>query len=794
MELNLVPISITRQKQDPAWNHCEVFKNGERLQIKCMYCGKLFKGGGIHRFKEHLAGRKGQGPICEQVPQGVRSVMQESLNGILVKQDKKQKLIPKLLACGSSSSNPNISGEVENLGSHDDMNFGIKPISVLNTLEGDSNVVSKVGRGRKRGRGRDRNLIESNYPCVKTDLALVPNGGENPIHMAIGRFLYDIGVNLDAVNSVCFQPMIDAIASGGSGVVPPSCHDLRGWILKNVIKEVKDDIDRNKAMWGKTGCSIIVEQCRTKNGRVLLSFLVYCPQATVFMKSVDASHAVYSADYLFELLKQVIEEVGSEKVVQVITNCEEPYLFTGKRLMESFPSLYWAPCLAHCVDLMLQDFSNLEWINETIEQAKSLTRFIYNQSSVLNMMRKFTSGNDVVEPALTCFATNFSTLKRMADLKLNLQAMVNSQDWLECPYAKKPGGQAMSDIVNNRSFWNSCMLIARITYPLLRVLEIVGSKKRSAMGYVYAGIYRAKETIKKELVKQDDYMVYWNIIDNRWEQQRHLPLYAAGFFLNPKLFYNTEEHIQNDILSSVFDSIERLVPDTNIQDQVVREINLYKNATGDLGRPMAVRARDNLLPGKYPCIDRNCHIAISCLFRTLGVKVPWRTLFNGDLIALSVIFIILLGEWWSIYGGGCPNLQRLAIRILSQTCSSIGYKPSKISIEEIHNTRNFLERQRLSDLVFVQYNLYLRQMVLQKQEKDSLDPLAFNNKDILEDWIADNEVSPDNLESSDWKSLDPPVGNRTTLTPPGDEAEDFLSTRFTDLDIFNGLKGVKEEI
>lgn len=748
MELNLVPISITRQKQDPAWNHCEVFKNGERLQIKCMYCGKLFKGGGIHRFKEHLAGRKGQGPICEQVPQGVRSIMQESLNGILVKQDKKQKLIPKLLACGSSSSNLNIGGEVENLGSHDDMNFGIKPISVLNTLEGDSNVVSKVGRGRKRGRGRDRNLIESNRPCLKTDLALVPNGGENPIHMAIGRFLYDIGVNLDAVNSVCFQPMIDAIASGGSGVVPPSCHDLRGWILKNVIEEVKDDIDRNKAMWGKTGCSIIVEQCRTKNGRVLLSFLVYCPQATVFMKSVDASHAIYSADYLFELLKQVIEEVGSENVVQVITNCEEPYLFTGKRLMESFPSLYWAPCLAHCVDLMLQDFSNLEWINETIEQAKSLTKFIYNQSSVLNTMRKFTSGNDIVEPALTCFATNFSTLRRMADLKLNLQAMVNSQDWLECPYAKEPGGQAMSDIVNNRSFWNSCVLIAHITYPLLRVLEIVGSKKRSAMGYVYAGIYRAKETIKKELVKQDDYMVYWNIIDNRWEQQRHLPLYAAGFFLNPKFFYNTKEHIHNDILSAVFDSIERLVPDTNIQDQVVREINLYKNAMGDLGRPMAVRARDNLLPG----------------------------------------------EWWSIYGGGCPNLQRLAIRILSQTCSSIGYKPNKISIEEIHNTRNFLERRRLSDLVFVQYNLYLRQMVLQNQEKDSLDPLVFNRKDILEDWIADNEVSPDNHESSDWKSLDPPVGNRTTLTPPGDEAEDFLSTRFMDLDIFNGLKGVKEEI
>ncbi|KAK8507750.1 hypothetical protein V6N11_046032 [Hibiscus sabdariffa] len=559
--------------------------------------------------------------------------MQESLNGVLGKRDKKQKRIPKLLACGSSSS-PHV--EKENSISHDDIQHGIKPISILDTFEADSDLAlngkGEVGKGSKgRKRGRDLSSIAKSDSCAKNNLALVPKRVENTVNMAIGRFLYDIGVDLDAVNSVCFQLMIDAIVSGGSGTVPPSYEDLRGWILKNVIEE---------------------------------------------------------------------------------------------------------------------DFGSLEWINETIGHAKSLTRFVYNRSVVLNMMRRFTSGNDIVEPALTRFATNFATLKRMADLKLNLQAMVNSQDWLECHHAKKPGGLAMSDIVSNRSFWNSCVLIARITYPLLRVLEIVGSKKKSTMGYVYAGIYRAKETIKKELVKKDDYMVYWNIIDNRWEQQRHLPLYAAGFFLNPKFFYSTEGNIHNSILSSMFDSIERLVPDANTQDQIVREINLYKNASGDLGRPMAVRARDNLLPG----------------------------------------------EWWSIYGGGCPNLQNLAIRILGQTCSSIGCKPNKISMEEMHDTRNFLERQGLADLVIVQYNLYLRQMVLRNREKYSLDPLSFNSKDVLEDWIADNEIYPEDYGSSDWMSLDPPVANRTPLAPSGDETEDFLGTGFTDLDIFNGLKGVKEEI
>ena len=57
------------------------------------------------------------------------------------------------------------------------------------------------------------------------------------LHMAIGRFLYDIGASLDAVNSAYFQPMVEAIALGGSEVVLPSCHDLRGWVLKNSVEE-----------------------------------------------------------------------------------------------------------------------------------------------------------------------------------------------------------------------------------------------------------------------------------------------------------------------------------------------------------------------------------------------------------------------------------------------------------------------------------------------------------------------------------------------------------------------------
>ncbi|XWS56608.1 hypothetical protein CRYUN_Cryun09bG0100900 [Craigia yunnanensis] len=747
MASNLEPIPITSQKHDPAWKHCQMFKNGERVQLKCIYCGKIFKGGGIHRIKEHLAGHKGNASTCLRVPSDVRLAMQESLDGVVVKKRKKQKIAEEITNVNQVSS------EIDAFANQVDANTGLHIIGEPDTLEPSSSLLviregtSNVsGERRKRGKSKS-SAAEVNALSVST-VGLGAKSVNNHVHMAIGRFLFDIGAPLDAVNSVYFQPMVDSIVSGGSGTLMPSRNDLQGWILKKSVEEVKSDNDKVTAAWGRTGCSILVNQWNTQTGRILLNFLVYCPEGTVFLKSVDASSVINSSDTLYELLKQVVEEVGFKHVLQVITNGEEQYIVTGRRLAETFPTLYWSPCAAHCVDLILEDFAKLEWINATIEQARSITRFIYNHSVVLNMVRRYTFSNDIVEPAVTRSATNFTTLTRMADLKNNLHAMVTSEEWIDCPYSKKPGGLEMLDLVSNQSFWSSCALIAQLTNPLLRVLRMVGSKKRPAMGYVYAGMYRAKETIKKELVKRDDYMVYWNIIDHWWEQQWHHPLHAAGFYLNPRIFYSMEGDMPNEMLSGMLDCIEKLVPDVKVQDKISKEINSYKNAVGDFGRKMAVRARDTLLPA----------------------------------------------EWWSTYGGSCPNLSRLAIRVLSQTCSTLGLMQYQIPFEKLHETRNCLEHHRLRDLIFVQCNLQLRQIGYESKQQDSMQPMSLEATTIVEDWVTGIETFLEDDTYSDWTALDALSANTMLLRPSSDEVEE-LRAGFDDYEIFNRMKeGDKENV
>lgn len=724
------PISVSPNKQDPAWKYCQVFinngeqNNGVKVELKkCIYCGKMFQGGGIHRLKEHLAGRKGNGPTCDQVPSDVRIEMQQSLNGgiVLSRRRKNRSIVNRChslseidnslanqeeykmievpisdvlvngedVGISSLSVERRMRGRVRNsfalasdagvidnctdlsgdlayvpvevdyrvansaqlrpIGVYND--FDLKPVLMLGDTVADSaNNGTQSSDSPAPTHGEKDNSFFEHTPCRLID---VPNtnflvnqeeeiGIDNTnaskrkrgmhenssvsvddgnvsrdskreratnqqIHMAIGRFLYEIGAPLDAVkDSVYFQPMIDAIASGGSGVLAPSYHDLRGWILKNAFKEVRNDIDRCTKNWAKSGCSILASQWNTGKDRTFLNFAVYCSEGTIFFKYVDASNILCSADALYELLKQVVEEVGVEHVLQVITTSEEKYTVAGKRLMDAFPTLYWSPCAAHCIELILVDFGKVEWINSIIEQAKSVTIYIYKHAAILNMMRRYTFGIDIVRPGVFVFATNFTTLKQMADLKLNLQSFVISQEWMGSQYSRTAEGLKLFDTLTNRSFWSSCLLITRLTTPILRVLRIACSQKTAAMGYVFAGIYRAKEIIKRELVKKEDYMIYWNIIDHRWKKFWHLPLHVAGFYLNPKFFYSIQGEVPNFIMSGMFDCIERLIPDIKVQDTIIKEMSLYKNAVGDLGRKLAIRARDTLLPGKLLFIRLFC--------------------------------------------------------------------------------------------------------------------------------------------------------------------------------------------
>jgi hypothetical protein len=71
------------------------------------------------------------------------------------------------------------------------------------------------------------------------------------------------------------------------------------------------------------------------------------------LKTVDVSNVSKTARLLYQLFREVVLYVGVENIVHMVTDNAANYVAAGKLLMEEFPSIFWSPCAAHCINLIL---------------------------------------------------------------------------------------------------------------------------------------------------------------------------------------------------------------------------------------------------------------------------------------------------------------------------------------------------------------------------------------------------------------------------------------------------------
>ena len=95
------------------------------------------------------------------------------------------------------------------------------------------------------------------------------------------------------------------------------------------------------------------------------------------LKSIDTSDISKNAENLFQLLDSLVQEIGEENVVQVVTDSASAYVSTGEKLMEKRCKIFWNPCAAHCIDLMFHDIGDLPVHANTIKKKQRRSLFLF---------------------------------------------------------------------------------------------------------------------------------------------------------------------------------------------------------------------------------------------------------------------------------------------------------------------------------------------------------------------------------------------------------------------------------
>ena len=100
-------------------------------------------------------------------------------------------------------------------------------------------------------------------------------------------------------------------------------------------------------------------------------------KGTLFLKFIDASYISKTVDRIFKMIDDIVEKVGEENIIQVVTDNTANYKAAGELLMQKRKKLYWTSCVAHCIYLMLEDFEmKLKVHQETISKGRKNTKYM----------------------------------------------------------------------------------------------------------------------------------------------------------------------------------------------------------------------------------------------------------------------------------------------------------------------------------------------------------------------------------------------------------------------------------
>ncbi|KAK8509463.1 hypothetical protein V6N12_001472 [Hibiscus sabdariffa] len=564
---------------DYGWRWGEAVE-GSRNNVKCKFCERIITGG-ITRLKEHLAGKTGNVKACECVSSEVRKNIAEQLKEYQkeksVRQRRKEELEEriKLGDHGDYGDSDDEEDELtiarrESIRSrheweerqHQRARTGQDSVyepgggsSSASQLFRTFSVRKPAGTGRSEREYRWTNFDSPGAKLANMDPVLERSksskqpklttsflkNAKAKLGRAISKLILHEALPARIAESPFLPPVLQVAAEFGKSVKGPSAYEVTGVYLDEEYKEIQEWVNGFKPIWKERGVTLMCDGWKGTRNQHIINFLVYSPRGTIFKKSIDASSVTSrTAEYYFGIMDEIVDEIGEEYIVQVVTD---------------------------------------------------------NEAAVKAGGQMYTKGAELLRPGITRFATNFIALESIVRSKQALKEMVTSSEWKRSTYARRPAGQDMMKVIDSNQFWKKAADVLKIQEPLVKVLRMCDGDEKPTMGFIYEAMDRAKLAIQRDCRY---YQKYWDIIDRRWSRQLHNDLHSAGYYLNPQFLYgaNSSNEVLSETMAGVRNVIQRIEPSLNDQILAMNQLLLYRDKVDSFGTPLAQAAILKTNPGK----------------------------------------------------------------------------------------------------------------------------------------------------------------------------------------------------
>jgi hypothetical protein len=252
--------------------------------------------------------------------------------------------------------------------------------------------------------------------------------------MAWAEFFYSANIPFTVARSASFKKAVKMTSEMRTSYLPLSYHDIRKRLLNETKHKIKAQIAERTKMFIRTyGATLARDGWSSVNNHLLLNMMCVSPAGEEFLGAIDTSGHMKDAIYIANVIKRYLIEVGPENIVQVCTDNAKVMRKAVSIVQQQWPHLYFQGCMAHALNLLLQDWDLPQWASSIVEDAQKIVWFIRACHVPLALFCKHATihakGISLLSPGATRFATNFLMVARILDVKETLKQTVTDVEW-----------------------------------------------------------------------------------------------------------------------------------------------------------------------------------------------------------------------------------------------------------------------------------------------------------------------------------------------------------------------------
>ena len=140
-------------------------------------------------------------------------------------------------------------------------------------------------------------------------------------------------------------------------------------------RQVKEKLQKSVDKYSVTIC---YDGWNNEQNRPLLNVLQCGTKEDVFLGTIDTIGNHKDRVYIATQIQPFVQMVGGNNIVQVCTDNAPIMASATCDLIQANPHMYVQGCTAYCLDPLLEDWGQEEWVKKLVKKARHICVFIKN--------------------------------------------------------------------------------------------------------------------------------------------------------------------------------------------------------------------------------------------------------------------------------------------------------------------------------------------------------------------------------------------------------------------------------